>query len=275
MSSSIAFIGGGNMAVAIIAGLIRSGRVASTIHVLEPLAQQRDLLTQNWGVTCHDQPGPGLSHVQTVVWAVKPQHYLAAATTCQAHVQQALQLSVMAGIRSGTLVRTLGTQRVARAMPNTPALIGQGIAGLYAHGSVTAHERLHIETLLASTGQTLWFEDESALDAVTALSGSGPAYVLYVIEALVEAAQLMGLTSAQGLTLALETFRGVTALVSHSGESPAQLRKKVTSKGGTTHAAISMLENHDFKDVLIQAVRAAQARAQEMGDEFDAYSPQN
>lgn len=268
MSSSIAFIGGGNMAVAIIAGLIRSGRSASTIHVLEPLAPQRDLLTHNWGVTCHDQPGPGFSHVQTVVWAVKPQHYLEAAASCQAHVQQALQLSVMAGIRTGTLASTLGTQRVVRAMPNTPALIGQGMAGLYAHESVTANERLEIEALLASTGQILWLEDERALDAVTALSGSGPAYVLYVIEALVEAAELMGLTPAQGLTLALETLRGATALVSHSGESPAQLRKKVTSKGGTTHAAISLLENHGVKDSLIQAVRAAQARAQQLGDEF-------
>lgn len=256
------------MAAAIIAGLIRSGRPGESIFVLEPLAPQRELLTRNWGVLCEDHPGPRLSHAQTVVWAVKPQNYLAAAAACRAHVQQALQLSVMAGIRSGTLVGTLGTQRVARAMPNTPALIGQGMAGLYAHSSVTAGERVHIETLLASTGQTLWVEDESALDAVTALSGSGPAYVLYVIEALVEAAQLMGLTPAQGLKLALETFRGATALASHSVESPAQLRKKVTSKGGTTQAAMTLLEDHSVKDVFIQAVRAAQARAQEMGDEF-------
>lgn len=256
------------MAAAIIAGLIRAGHAPAAIQVVEPLAEQRQRLSNDWGIACSEQPSPTLGHASTVVWAVKPQNFRVAAAACQPHVQQALQLSVMAGVRSDTLAHSLGTQRVVRAMPNTPALIGQGVSGLYARSSVTADERQQIETLLASTGQTLWFEEESALDAVTALSGSGPAYVFYVIEALVEAAQVMGLTPEQGLTLALGTFQGATALALNSPESPAQLRKKVTSKGGTTQAAINLLEQQGVKAAFIQAAQAAQARAREMGEEF-------
>ncbi len=256
------------MAAAIIAGLIRKGHAPGAIQVIEPKAEQRQRLSNDWGVPCSDQASPTLSQADTVVWAVKPQHYRAAAAAYQAHVQQALQLSVMAGIRTDTLAGTLGTQRVVRAMPNTPALIGQGISGVYARSSVTVDERHQVESLLTSTGQTLWLEDETALDAVTALSGSGPAYVFYVIEALVDAAQAMGLTPAQGLTLALGTFQGATALALHSTESPAQLRKKVTSKGGTTHAAMALLDQRGVKEAFMQAAQAAQARAHEMGEEF-------
>jgi pyrroline-5-carboxylate reductase len=174
----------------------------------------------------------------------------------------------MAGIRTGTLAEKLQTERIVRAMPNTPALIGQGISGLFARGAVSADEKSLVNALLASTGDTLWLEQEDDLDAVTALSGSGPAYVFFVIEALVEAAKAMGLSSQQGLQLALATFKGSTALAISSPDSPTELRQRVTSKGGTTHAAISHLEKSLVKESFVAAVLAARDRAHQMGDEF-------
>jgi pyrroline-5-carboxylate reductase len=267
---SIAFIGGGNMARAILAGLIRAGQAPSSLQVVEPLATQRAALQEEWGVRCQAQADASLADAQLVVWAVKPQTFREAAAACRPHVQSALHLSVMAGIRSDTLTRLLGTERVVRAMPNTPALIGQGVTGLCARAAVTAQERDTAESLLASTGKTLWLQHEDELDAVTALSGSGPAYVFYVIEALVDAAQAMGLSPEQGRQLVLSTFQGATALASNSPDSPAELRQRVTSKGGTTHAAISHLEGAHVKEAFIQAAQAARARACEMGDEFGA-----
>lgn len=267
-SFPIAFIGGGNMARAIIAGLIRSGHAPSTLQVIEPLAAQREALQAEWGVACQAEADACLSAARWVVWAVKPQSFREAAAACRDHVRGAVQLSVMAGIRSDALSTLLGTERVVRAMPNTPALIGQGVSGLFARPAVTPPERAEVEALLASTGTTLWLDQESDLDAVTALSGSGPAYVFYVIEALVEAAQSFGLSEAQGRQLVLGTFEGATALALASPDSPAQLRQRVTSKGGTTHAAVSHLEQREVRQAFIEAAEAARQRAQQMGDEF-------
>ncbi|MES2886486.1 MAG: pyrroline-5-carboxylate reductase [Pseudomonadota bacterium] len=269
-SPPIAFIGGGNMARAIIAGLIRSGHTPSSLQVVEPLAAQREALQTEWGVSCQAQPDATLSAARLVVWAVKPQSFREAAAACRDHVQGALQLSVMAGIRSDALVSLLGTERVVRAMPNTPALIGQGVSGVFARPAVTPPERAQVEALLTSTGATLWLDQESDLDAVTALSGSGPAYVFYVIEALVEAAQSFGLSEAQGRQLVLSTFEGATALALASPDSPAELRQRVTSKGGTTHAALTHLEQRGVKAAFIEAAQAACQRAKQMGEEFGA-----
>ena len=153
-------------------------------------------------------------------------------------------------------------------MPNTPALIGQGIAGLYASAAVTAADRAAVEAVLAPTGQTLWVARESDLDAVTALSGSGPAYVFYFIEAMMQAARDMGLSTAQGRQLALATFAGATALAQASSDPPEVLRERVTSKGGTTHAALVALDAGGVRPAIVAAVRAAQLRARELGDEF-------
>jgi pyrroline-5-carboxylate reductase len=174
----------------------------------------------------------------------------------------------MAGIRSAAVVRATGSERVVRAMPNTPALIGQGITGLYARAAVNAAERVAVERVLAPTGALLWLPLEQDLDAVTALSGSGPAYVFYFVEAMMQAAADMGLTEAQGRTLALATFAGASALARQSDEPPSVLRERVTSKGGTTHAALSSLEGDGVKAAIVKALRAAQARARELGDEF-------
>ncbi len=264
--SSIVFIGGGNMASAIIGGLLKAGRSAASIQVVEPFEAQRLALAQQFGVGVHPAAGAALSGCQLVVWAVKPQSFAEAAAPCAAWVSGALQLSVMAGIRSAAIVAATGSGRVVRAMPNTPALIGQGIAGLYATQAVSDDERTAVEQVLAPTGQLLWVEREQDLDAVTAVSGSGPAYVFYVVEAMMQAAVEMGLSPEQGRRLALATIAGAAALAEASDESPTVLRERVTSKGGTTHAAISSLEADGVKAAFVKALRAAQQRARELGE---------
>jgi pyrroline-5-carboxylate reductase len=266
--NNIAFIGGGNMASAIIGGLVRSGRPGASITVVDPGEAQRHRLTQDFGVIALGAADATLAQAALVVWAVKPQLFSAAAAPCAPFVAGALQLSVMAGIRSESIGRATGSERVVRAMPNTPALIGQGISGLFARPAVTADERTEVETVLASTGRVLWVGAEADLDAVTAVSGSGPAYVFYVIEAMVDAAVQMGLSPAQGRALALATFAGATALAEASEEPPSVLRERVTSKGGTTHAALSVLEQAGVKASFLAALQAAQRRAGELGDEF-------
>jgi pyrroline-5-carboxylate reductase len=265
---TIAFIGGGNMAGAIIGGLVRSGRDARSILAIDPGDAQRDRLHADFGVLTLPAPDVSLEAASLVVWAVKPQYFQVAALPCAPHVRQALHLSVMAGIRSDAIALATGTERVVRAMPNTPALIGQGIAGLFARNGVDLAERGTIEQVLAPTGQLLWVAHEEDLDAVTALSGSGPAYVFYFVEAMVQAAREMGLSDAQGKQLALATFTGASALAAGSEEPPEVLRERVTSKGGTTFEALTSLENHGVKAAFVKALHAARERARELGDEF-------
>ncbi|MGQ3054986.1 MAG: pyrroline-5-carboxylate reductase [Roseateles sp.] len=264
----IAFIGGGNMASAIIGGLLRAGMAASRLVVVEPHASQRDKLVGEFGIAALVAGDAVLAGAGTVVWAVKPQLFGAAAEPVKAWVGGALQLSVMAGIRSDAIVAATGSERVVRAMPNTPALIGQGIAGLYARPAVSADERARVERLLAPTGQTLWVAAEDDLDAVTALSGSGPAYFFFFVEAMMAAAVDMGLTPEQGRRLALATCGGAAALGLASDESPTTLRERVTSKGGTTHAAVASLQGDGVDAAIRRAVLAAQKRAAELGREF-------
>ena len=264
----LAFIGGGNMACAIIGGLIKSGCVADSILVVDPGDAQRAKLQSEFGVRTFVSADAVLASAALVVWAVKPQFFQAAAAPCVPHVSAALHLSVMAGIRSATIAKATGSQRIVRSMPNTPALIGRGIAGLYARDAVTAADRAQVEAVLAPTGQTLWVAHEADLDAVTALSGSGPAYVYYFVEAMMQAAREMGLSEAQGKQLALATFAGATALAQASSEPPEVLRERVTSKGGTTYAAITSLEASGVKAAFVKALQAARQRARELGDEF-------
>jgi len=200
-----------------------------------------------------------------VVWAVKPQLFVEAAAPCAPHVGSALQLSIMAGIRSDALVAATGSHQVVRAMPNTPALVGRGVAGLFAREAVSDTQRAQVETVLAPTGRCLWVARESDLDAVTALSGSGPAYVFFFIEAMIQAGVEMGLPAAQARELAQETFAGAAALASQSPETPETLRQRVTSKGGTTHAAITSMEASGVKEAFVRALHAARRRAQELG----------
>ena len=266
----LAFIGGGNMAGAILGGLLKSGRAADSILVVDPGDAQRAKLQADFGVRTFAAADAALAEAAMVVWAVKPQFFHAAAAPCAAHVGRAVHLSVMAGIRSEAIARATGAARIVRSMPNTPALIGQGIAGLYARAAVTTEDRADVEAVLAPTGRTLWVAHEEDLDAVTALSGSGPAYVFYFIEAMMQAAREMGLSDAQGKALALATFAGATSLAEASEETPAVLRERVTSKGGTTQAALGSLDASGVKAAFVTAMHAARRRARELGDEFGA-----
>ncbi len=266
--SSVVFVGGGNMAGALVGGLVRSGWAPEAIRVIEPEPARRAALEASFGVRTLDQVDRTLVGVDCVVWAVKPQLFQAAAVPCAPHIAGALQLSVMAGIRSDAIVHATGSDRVVRAMPNTPALIGEGISGLYARPAVSLDECAAVERLLAPTGETLWVEREEQLDAVTALSGSGPAYVFYVLEALIDAGVALGLSAAQSRQLALATLAGATSLARSADEPPEVLRQRVTSKGGTTHSAITVLDAEGVKATFVRALTAAKQRATELGDEF-------
>jgi pyrroline-5-carboxylate reductase len=267
---TIAFIGGGNMASAIIGGLIHQGHPVSQIEVVEPWAEARQALLNNFGLQAQTEPGPALARAAIVVWAVKPQTFKDAAAQARAHTAQALHLSVAAGIRSDSIAQWLGTERIVRTMPNTPALVGKGMSALYARPAVSEAERLQIAAIMASTGEFLWVDSEKQLDAVTALSGSGPAYVFYFLEAMTRAGVAMGLPEAQAHQLAVGTFVGASELARRSDESPAVLRQRVTSKGGTTYAALQSMEASHIAAHFETALRAAEQRALELGDEFGA-----
>jgi pyrroline-5-carboxylate reductase len=265
---AIAFIGGGNMASAIIGGLIREGLSAAQIEVVEPAAQARATLKAQFGINAQERAAPALGRAGLVVWAVKPQTFKEAASQVRPHAGNALHLSVAAGIRSDSIAQWLGTQRVVRSMPNTPALIGKGITALYARSGVSADDQREVERVISTTGESLWVSDETQLDAVTALSGSGPAYVFFFLEAMVEAGVQMGLTREQAYRLSLSTFSGASELARASDDPPEVLRQRVTSKGGTTHAAISAMEQDHVQALFVKALHAARQRAKELGDEF-------
>lgn len=264
----LAFIGGGNMASAIIGGLVRQGLPAERIDVVEPFAAQRDKLRAIWPVHTHDRAGPALQSATVVIWAVKPQSFAEATTAAAAHTHTALHLSVAAGIRSDSMAQWLGTERIVRAMPNTPALVGEGMTGLYARSAVSESDRQQVQAIVATTGQALWLPRESDLDAVTALSGSGPAYVFYFLEAMRKAGTEMGLDADTATQLAIGTFVGASRLAASASEPPEVLRERVTSKGGTTYAALCAMNDAGMADAFVKAMHAAHRRAQELGDEF-------
>jgi pyrroline-5-carboxylate reductase len=267
-SDIVAFVGGGNMASAIIGGLRRQGLAAEQMVVIEPHAPQRDKLWADFSIHALAAPDATLAQARQVVWAVKPQSFREAAVQVAAYTHEALHLSVMAGITTTSMAQQLSAPRIVRAMPNTPALIGLGIAGLYARPAVSDADKQRIEALMATTGETLWLTQESQLDAVTALSGSGPAYVFYFIEAMMRAGQDMGLSPTQARQLAQSTFAGAAQLARQSSESPEVLRQRVTSKGGTTYAAITALQDAHVGEIFEKALHAAHQRAAQLGQEF-------
>ena len=265
---NIAFIGGGNMASAIIGGLLKRGMATSRIQIVEPFEEQRIKLRQQFGIESNFGTGSFLTSAAVVVWAVKPQMFKEAALQTRFHTKNALHLSVAAGIRSDSIAHWLATERVVRSMPNTPALVGQGMTALFARPAATPADRLTVERVIETTGDFVWLDDEAHLDSVTALSGSGPAYVFYFIEAMIEAGVDMGLSRQQAHKLAVGTFVGSSALAKASDDPPEILRSRVTSKGGTTYAAITSMEQDRVKTLFMRAMHAAKQRAREMGDEF-------
>jgi len=267
---TIAFIGGGNMARAIIGGLVSKGVAkAAQITVLEVDAVARLKLISEFGVRAIEKAGPELAKMDTVIFAVKPQQMREAARAVAEHLGDPLIITIAAGIRIDDLSRWLGgLERIVRAMPNTPALVHAGITGLHAQSVVGAADREAAEKLMSAVGAALWFEKETDLDIVVAVSGSGPAYVFYAIEALEQAARDLGLQEGASRSLALWTFVGAAKLAIERGEDPAVLRAQVTSKGGTTERALEVLEAAHVKDRFVEAVRAACERSKELGDEL-------
>ncbi|HLX22096.1 MAG TPA: pyrroline-5-carboxylate reductase [Usitatibacter sp.] len=266
---NLAFIGGGNMARAIIGGLVARGTAPSAIGVAEPDAATRERLAAELGVSALANADASLAGASTIVFAVKPQQMRGAARSCAPYAGKALIVSIAAGIRIEDLSRWLGGhERIVRAMPNTPALVHAGVTGLCARPSVVEADRNAATSLLMAVGDVLWFDREDDLDAVTAVSGSGPAYVFYAIEALEQAARELGLSPDASRALALGTFSGAAKLAVARGEDPAVLRAQVTSKGGTTERALEVLEQAQVKRQFVAAVKAACERSRELGHEL-------
>jgi pyrroline-5-carboxylate reductase len=264
----IAFLGGGNMASAMIGGLIKQGMLANDILVVEPYEPTRNKLLSDFGISALAAPSSLLASAGLVIWAVKPQVFKEAAQQTVNFASSALHFSVAAGIRSDSIAAWLGSDNVVRSMPNTPALIGKGMTALFARPAVTPESKAWVERVVASMGEFLWLDEESQLDAVTAISGSGPAYVFYFLEAMTEAAVKMGLSAVQGRQLAIATFSGASELAHRSDEPLETLRQRVTSKGGTTYAALMSMEGDDIKSHFVKAMQTAEIRAKELGDEF-------
>ncbi|MDQ3188309.1 MAG: pyrroline-5-carboxylate reductase [Pseudomonadota bacterium] len=261
----VAFIGGGNMAGALIGGMLRSGVAASDIDVLEIDSTRRAELSGLHGVTVHAQPADWLRASQIIVLAVKPQQMAEAASAIKGHLDRPLSISIAAGITSSAISGWLAADAIVRAMPNMPALIGAGITGAFASQAVSAEQRSAAHMILSAVGAVIWLDSETMLDDVTAISGSGPAYVFYFIEAMQAAARDLGFDEAQARALTMQTFVGAAQLASQSSESIAVLREKVTSKGGTTAAALASFDRDKVDQAIARAIQAAAARARELG----------
>ena len=267
-SRAVAFIGAGNMGEALIQGLVDSGREPSSLAIADSRPERIDALQQRF-------PGLGAGAAEELagdsailVLAVKPQTLPEVAPTLRDAVASGdpLVVSVAAGVTTARLGEWLGPQaRIVRAMPNTPALVGAGVTGLFAGPGVGEEDRRAATALMEAVGRALWVEDEELMHAVTATSGSGPAYVFLIIEAMQAAAEELGLPAQTARELTLGTLAGATRLAANSPEDAAELRRRVTSPGGTTEQALNTLEQGDLRGLLRRAMQAAAARSEELG----------
>ncbi|HMW16302.1 MAG TPA: pyrroline-5-carboxylate reductase [Accumulibacter sp.] len=265
----ITFLGGGNMANALIGGLLKTGFAASDIAVIELGAQGRAKLRLVYGVRCYETPTAAALDCDALLLSVKPQQMREACATLPELLRQQLVISIAAGLRLADLSRWLGDYtKIVRAMPNTPALIGAGITGLCAMPAVSMAERLGAERILQAVGSTLWIAEEDQMDAVTAVSGSGPAYVFLFIEALQQGARELGLSPVQARQLSIDTVLGAARLAAQSDEAAAVLRERVTSKGGTTEAALRTMAERGVKEGFIAGIIAANARGRQLGEQL-------
>lgn len=262
----ILFLGGGNMANALIGGMVKQGFTAADIHVIDPGSEARERLSASYAVNCHADAKTAPNAPDILVLAVKPQQMQEAVAPLAGKLGDALVVSIAAGLGMAALSRWLGGhRRIVRCMPNTPALIGAGITGLCALPEVDAAGKAAADRVLRAVGNTVWIDDETQMDGVTAISGSGPAYVFLFIEALQQAAAELGFTPEQGRQLAIETVQGAAALAAASDEPASLLRERVTSKGGTTAAALDAMAAHGVKDGIVAGCLAAEARGRELG----------
>jgi pyrroline-5-carboxylate reductase len=265
----ITFIGGGNMATALIGGLKKQGFSAAGMQVVDPMHETRVRLTETFGVRCTPAIDLAALNCEVLVLAVKPQLMKEAITPAAGKLTNQLVVSIAAGLRLADIGRWLGDYtRLVRTMPNTPALIGAGITGLYADPAVDHEGRSVAEKILAAVGRTLWIDDEALMDVVTAVSGSGPAYVFYFIEALQNAGTHLGLPAETARLLAVETFLGAARQAAASNEDLAQLRARVTSKGGTTAAALQAFGEANIDAAIARGVGAAAARGRELCEQL-------
>jgi len=270
---NLAFIGGGNMATSLIGGLIADHVSPARLCVADRDPAQRERLAARFGVRTSEDNAACVEDADVVVLAVKPQvlHEVCAALAEAVQRTRPLIVSVAAGVRTGSLARWLGDTDLAivRAMPNTPALVQSGAAGLYANASVNEEQRDLAEAILRATGLALWVDDEAQLDIVTALSGSGPAYFFRIMEGLERAATEFGLPAQTAHLLTLQTALGAARMAIESSEPPGTLRERVTSPGGTTEQGLLAMEKAGIDQLLREALKAARDRSRELADLLD------
>ena len=275
-NAHITFIGGGNMGRALISGLLANGFDANQISVVEANIATAQNLQNDFKVqiiNALESIAFDFAKNNVVVMAIKPQDFNVVARGLAPKLKHVsapspLVLSIAAGIRLGDMSRWLNQKRCVRAMPNTPALIGKGITGLFANADINADDRALAETICKAVGQSVWVADEKLMDAVTAVSGSGPAYVFAFLEAMQSAGEKLGLDTETARKLAYATLEGATQLAQNSSESAGVLRERVTSKGGTTAAALEVLNQDGWHSILEKAIAAADQRGKVMGDEL-------
>ncbi len=264
-----AFVGGGNVAQALIGGLISRGSLHPTsLQVVEPAEETRRKLVNEFRVWAQSTPSETLSQASIVVLAVKPQIMREVCAQIRPFLGDSLIVSVAAGVRASDLAQWLGARRIVRTMPNTPALVGAGFTGLAALPGVSDADRELADHLLRAVGETLWVDDEAMLDPITALSGSGPGYVFYFMEAMQAAAMQLGFGEEEAHRLTVATFSGAAKLAAASSDSARVLREKVTSPNGTTFAAVTCMNQHQVSQGIMQGIEAAAARSRELGHEL-------
>lgn len=272
-NASITFIGGGNMAGSLVGGLVASGHPAGGIRVADPDAARLKQLRERFAVHTFTDNGEAISTAGTVVYAVKPQVMpgVVRATSPAVRASAPLVVSVAAGVRADDIGRWLGyPAAIVRAMPNTPALLGCGATGLFANEHVDGEQRERAAAILGAVGITEWVPEEPLLDAVTGLSGSGPAYYFLLMELMEDAGRELGLAPRTARRLTLQTALGAARMALESEEAPGVLRERVTSPKGTTERALGILRDGGIADLVQRAVRGARDRAIELGDDFGA-----
>jgi len=271
--ANITLIGAGNMGAALLGGLIKRGFSANNIFITDPDEQKLDFLKQKYNVNIEQNNSTAISSAEVILFAIKPQHFSAIAKPLAPIIQknQPLIISIAAGVLIKNIDHWLDKNiAIVRCMPNTPALIGAGISALFANSVVTLQQRNIAESIMSAVGETIWLEDEKLLDAVTALSGSGPAYFFLVIEALQAAGQKLGLSAEISRKLTLQTALGAAKMASSQDVPVDELRRRVTSPGGTTEAALRVLEHGRLADLFCEALLAAKQRATELASLADS-----
>lgn len=271
LNCNITFIGGGNMAQALIGGLIARGMPTTRITVADPFENVRQLL-QEKDVHVTDDNIAAIEKADIVVLAVKPQVLASVLKQLHGLLDGKLVISIVAGAEIATMATLSGTERIVRVMPNTPALVQTGAHGLYATDIVDAKDRELASQVLAATGLTIWVNSEAQIDAVTAVSGSGPAYFFYMMESMIRAGKNLGLDEKVATALTLQTALGAAQMAITSASSPSELRKNVTSPNGTTQAALEVFDRAQISQNIQSALAAAKKRSQELAQELSESS---